>query len=143
MRHSKQNSCEHVGITARSAMACKQMVQWSSSTSGSGSSTRAGSSSSVFGDTGSSLARFGGGVADGAGPAMAESESGYYVTASLGSRFSVRPPALRPTTTTIIRCPMFDAQFFSDARRLFVLIYFVCSRKISLAPCGGSPLNRD
>jgi hypothetical protein len=66
MRHSKQNSCEHAGITARSAMDCKHMVQWSSSTSVSGSKPKS-SSLSAFGDADSSLMRFGGGVDDGPG----------------------------------------------------------------------------
>ncbi len=51
IKHSKQNSCEHSGINARSTIACKQIVQWSSSTSA--SSSRTGSSFSAFGDAGS------------------------------------------------------------------------------------------
>jgi hypothetical protein len=66
MRHSKQNSCEHAGITARSAMGCKHMVQWSSSTSISGPRSK-GSSVSTFGDVDSRLMRFGGGLDDGPG----------------------------------------------------------------------------
>lgn len=63
MRHSKQNSCEHAGITARSAMGCKHMVQWSSSTSTSGLGGKS-SSFSAFGDVDSRLMRFGGGGLD-------------------------------------------------------------------------------
>lgn len=31
VKHSKQNSCEHLGIRARSTTGCKHMLQWSSS----------------------------------------------------------------------------------------------------------------
>ncbi len=73
MTHSKQNSCEHAGITARSAMDCKHMVQWSSSTSASGSEPKS-SSLSAFGDADSSLMRFGGGVDDGPGMGTGNSQ---------------------------------------------------------------------
>ena len=66
MRHSKQNSCEQVGITARSAMGCKHMVQWSSSTSTSGPKAKS-SSFSALGEVDLRLMRFGGGLDDGPG----------------------------------------------------------------------------